>query len=274
MTSLATRWVSQFYAVLGDDRPAADDLRDASLQSNLAHWTSTLTGVVIRSFEQLGFAAAGKGYRCSLLPVQRNEYLAQDVMAFPSAGAGWRFPAAVCELENSADADLVAYSLWKVLCIHCGLRIVFCYRPEPGAGRAFVADLAAAVVDAIPIVERAGLAGETLVVVGSRNESSTFPYGFFQAWKLNFNGRRPGKRRERRHPRRRPAGLRQPSRDGDARRRAGGDRNGDRQGADAARGGTRQGVDARDAALNPLPFVDASGPTPQDDGSDPMSAVR
>ena len=147
----------------------------------------TLTGVVVRSFEQLGFVAAGKGYRCSVLPVQRNEYLTQDVMAFPSTGTGWRFPAAVCELENSADADLVAYSLWKVLCIRCGLRILFCYRPEPGAGPAFVAGLATAVVDAMPIIERAGLAGEVLVIVGSRNESSTFPYGFFQAWKLNSN---------------------------------------------------------------------------------------
>jgi len=187
MMSLATRWASQFYAALADDRPVAEDLRDASLRSDLARWTSTLTGVVVRSFEQLGLAAVGKGHRCSFLPVKRNEYLAQDVMAFPSAGTGWRFPAAVCELENSADADLVAYSLWKVLCVRCGLRIVFCYRPEPSAGPAFVADLASAVVDAMPIAERAALEGETLVVVGSRNESSTFPYGFFQAWKLNSN---------------------------------------------------------------------------------------
>ena len=187
MTGLATRWASQFYAALVDDRPATDDLRDASLRSDLTPWTATLTGVVVRSFEQLGFAAAGKGYRCSVLPVQRNEYLAQDVMAFPSKGIGWRFPTAICELENSADADLVEYSLWKVLCVRCGLRIVFCYRPDPGAGPAFVASLATSVVHAMPLAERAGLAGDTLVVVGSRNESSTFPYGFFQAWKLNSN---------------------------------------------------------------------------------------
>jgi hypothetical protein len=29
--------------------------------------------------------------------------------------------------------------------------------------------------------------GETIVVVGSRNDSETFPYGFFQMWKLNSN---------------------------------------------------------------------------------------
>jgi hypothetical protein len=187
MTSLASRWISRFYASLLEDRHAADDLRDASLRSDLARWTSTLTGVVVRSFDYLGFDAASKGYRCGVLPVQRNEYLAQDVMAFPRAEGRWRFPTAVCELENSANADLVAYSLWKVLCIRCELRIVFCYRPEPGEGSAFVAEVAAAVVDAMQIAERARLDGETLVVLGSRNESSTFPYGFFQAWRLNSN---------------------------------------------------------------------------------------
>jgi hypothetical protein len=187
MTGLATKWASRFYATLGDDRPAADDLRDASLGADLARWTSTLTRVVVQSFEQLGWAAAGKGHRCAVLPVQRNEYLSQDVMAFPSTGTGWRFPAAVCELENSADAALVAYSLWKVLCVRCGLRIVFCYRPDPSEGPAFVASLGSSVVDALPLAERAALDGETLLVVGSRSESSTFPYGFFQAWKLNSN---------------------------------------------------------------------------------------
>lgn len=187
MTGLATRWVSQFYETLGDDRPTGDELRDASLRLDLARWTSVLTSVVVRSFERLGWAAAGKGHRCSVLPVRRNEYLSQDVMAFPTVGTGWRFPIAVCELENSADASLVAYSLWKVLCVRCGLRIVFCYRPGPSEAPTFVSSLGAGVVGAMPITERVALDGETLVVVGSRSESSTFPYGFFQAWKLNIN---------------------------------------------------------------------------------------
>lgn len=187
MTALATRWTSQFFATLGDDRLAAAELKDASVRADLACWTSTLTGVVVRSFEQLGWAAAGKGHRCTVLPVKRNEYLSQDVMAFPVSGLGWRLPVAVCELENSADADLVAYSLWKVLCVRCGLRILFCYRPEPSERPAFVASLARDVVAAIPIAERATLDGETLVVVGSRSDAGTFPYGFFQAWKLNSN---------------------------------------------------------------------------------------
>jgi hypothetical protein len=130
MSTLATKWTSQFFATLGEDRLAADALRDASVRFDLARWTATLTGVVVRSFEALGWAAAGKGYRCTVLPVKRHEYLSQDVMAFLASAAGWRFPVAVCELENSADAELVAYSLWKVLCVRCGLRIVFCYRPD------------------------------------------------------------------------------------------------------------------------------------------------
>lgn len=186
MTELATRWASQFYATLGDDRAAADDLREASLRSDLARWTAALTAVVARSIEALGLSPTAKGFRCVVLPVRRSEYLGQDVMAFEAAGTGWKFPVAVCELENSADDDLVAYSLWNVLCVRCGLRVVFCYRPEAVAAAPLMAQLAGAVVSAMPIAERSA-SGETLVVVGSRNESSTFPYGFFQAWKLNPN---------------------------------------------------------------------------------------
>lgn len=187
MTALATKWASQFYATLGDDRPSADALRDASLRSDLTLWRSTLTGVVVKSFEGMGWAAGGRGHRCSVLPVKRNEYLSQDVMAFAAAPAGWRFPAAVCQLENSPDSDLVVYSLWKMLCVRCGLRVVFCYRPDPSEGPVFVSSLGSSVVNTMPIAERAALDSETLVVVGSRSESSTFPYGFFQAWKLNSN---------------------------------------------------------------------------------------
>jgi hypothetical protein len=187
MSAFAASWAAAFYAAIEQDRSAADALRDASLRSDLATWTATLTGVVVSSFERLGWAAAGKGHRCSVLPVRRNEYLSLDVTAFPTASVGWQFPAAVCELENSADGDLVAYSLWKVLCVRCGLRVVFCYRPDASEGPGFVSSLAARVVEVMAIPDRVALGGETLVVVGSRSEASTFPYGFFQAWKLNSN---------------------------------------------------------------------------------------
>lgn len=187
MTGLATQWMSQFFATLAHDRLAADELKDASIRADLARWTATLTTAVVRSFERMGWASAGKGHRCTALPVKRNEYLSQDVMAFAESGSGWRFPIAVCELENSSDANLVAYSLWKVLCVRCLLRIVFCYRPDSTDGPAFVASLGRDVVGAMPIAERASLEGETLIVVGSRNDAGTFPYGYFQTWKLNTN---------------------------------------------------------------------------------------
>jgi hypothetical protein len=92
----------------------------------------------------------------------------------------------VCELENSASLDQVAYSLWKVLCVRCGLRTVFCYRPDAADGPAFVAALRD-MADGMPPSERVDLEGETLVVLGSRNDSQTFPYGFFRMWELNSN---------------------------------------------------------------------------------------
>lgn len=187
MIGLASSWPSKFYASLVDDRALAEELRDASLRYDLASWTAALTSVVARSVEALGLSPTAKGFRCVVLPVRRSEYLGQDVMAFEPDGMGWKFPVAVFELENSEKDTLVAYSLWKVLCVRCGLRVVFCYRPESSAAAPLVTQLAAAVVSAMPIAERAALSGETLVVVGSRNESSTFPYGFFQAWKLNPN---------------------------------------------------------------------------------------
>jgi hypothetical protein len=187
MKELSTRWASQFYSMLGDDRSIANELRAASLQSDLQRWTVALTAVVARSIAALGLSPTAKGFRCTALPVQRSEYLGQDVMAFTTTGTGWKFPVAVCELENSAEDDLVEYSLWKVLCIRCDLRVVFCFRPEVDAAAPLVTQLTGAVLSAMPIAQRSSLYGETLVVVGSRNEASTFPYGFFQAWKLNTN---------------------------------------------------------------------------------------
>src|SRR4051812_47469827 len=110
MTELTTRWAAQFYATLSDDRAVAEDLREASLLSDLARWTAALTGVVVRSLEAIGFSTAAKGFHCAVMPVKRHEYLGQDIMAFASDAAGWKFPVTVCELENAADDERVAYS--------------------------------------------------------------------------------------------------------------------------------------------------------------------
>ena len=47
--------------------------------------------------------------------------------------------------------------------------------------------LADAVVGSLPIKERVDLVGETMLIVGSRAEESTFPYGFFKDWVLDKN---------------------------------------------------------------------------------------
>ena len=187
MSGQGDRWQVALFETLINDRVASTELRDASIRADLSEWTKVLTKLVVRSFQAMGFTAASKGFRGDTLPVGRNEYLSQDVMAFDSGPRGWKFPEAVCELENSADEKFVAYSLWKVLCVRCDLRVVVCYRPEPEHAQALITLLTESVVKALPIRERMKLEGDTLVVVGSRNEAETFPYGFFQTWKLNMN---------------------------------------------------------------------------------------
>ena len=110
-----------------------------------------------------------------------------DAMAFAGGEGRWRFPTAVVELENSATDDVVAYSLWKVLSVRADLRVVFCYRPSPQDGPTLVRLLKNDVVQAMGIAGRVALGGETLVVVGSRDNAATFPHGFFKWWKLDTN---------------------------------------------------------------------------------------
>ena len=131
---------------------------------------------------------AAKGHACTVLPMKQQEYLGQDVMAFPPEAAGWQFPAAVCELENAASDERVAYSLWKVLCVRCRLRVVFCYRRSAGGGAPLVG---LARTDASsrrfrsPNGSHSG--GRDLAHRRPRDEADTFPYGFFKAWKLDTN---------------------------------------------------------------------------------------
>ena len=162
-------------------------LRTAALEERLADWTQALTAAVVEACGELGWKASAKGHALELLPVARSEYLALDVTAFADGQKRWRFPVAVCELENSMSDDRVAYSLWKVLCVRTELRAVFCYRRSPEEGAALVRFLRDEVVQAMALAGRVGLEGETLLVVGCKNESSTFPYGFFKWWRLETN---------------------------------------------------------------------------------------
>jgi hypothetical protein len=170
-------------------RAAAEDfseqLKVASLTGQLGAWTRALTACVAVACRDCGWRASAKGNECELLPVRRSEYLALDVMAFSEANRRWLFPTAVMELENSPQADKIAYSLWKVLCVRADLRFVFCYRKDASAAPALIQHLRQEVIDAMGLTGRVNLEGRTFVVVGSRNDAHTFPFGFFKWWELN-----------------------------------------------------------------------------------------
>jgi hypothetical protein len=178
------RFREAFNRIIREER-FEEPLRSASLSGRLGTWTTKLTALVVASCESLGWHASAKSHRLELLPEPRSEYLGMDVMAFSGEGKRWRFPLAVIELENQASADRIGYSLWKVLCVRAPLRIVFCYRKEQAEVSALMSDLSRHVIASLALTERADLEGETLVIVGSRGNADTFPYGFFHWWELN-----------------------------------------------------------------------------------------
>jgi hypothetical protein len=184
---LAEQWFAKFMETVRH-HDASTALRDAALAAELGPWTKALTTIVVASCEEMGWKSAARGHQSSLLPVPRQEYLSLDIVAFEPAGdRRWRFPMAVFELENGVADDRVAYSLWKVLCVRTQLRAVFCYRRDAGEGSKLVGHLSAEVARSMEIPERAALIGETIVVVGSRDETKTFPYGFFKDWLFDAN---------------------------------------------------------------------------------------
>jgi hypothetical protein len=187
MDSVAQRWLGAFTETV-KTHEVSTALREAAEGGELKHWTEALTGIVVGTFAKMGWHGAARGHKSDLLPVSRAEYLALDVVAFEVAGdRRWRFPVGVFELENSPLDDLVAYSLWKVLCVRASLRVVFCYRRDAASGAELVRHLADQVVQAMEIPTRSCLGGETLIIVGSRSETANFPYGFFKEWVLDTN---------------------------------------------------------------------------------------
>jgi hypothetical protein len=185
--ALAPVWYGKFMDIV-QHHESSPLLKDAAIRGQLGKWTTALTGVVCSTCEVMGWKAAAKGNLSTLLPEARQEYLALDVVAFEPAGdRRWRFPIAAIELENSREDDRVAYSLWKVLCTRAELRIVFCYRKDSTEGTTLVRHLSEQVAQAMGIRERTRIGGETMLIVGSRNESGTFPYGFFKEWRFDMN---------------------------------------------------------------------------------------
>ena len=190
MISLAEAWYATFLETL-QRHEASRPLKEAATAGRLGDWTKSLTGVVVDVCRHKGWQTAARWHRGDVLPIPRSEYLALDAVAFDVGQVAnlpnWPFPIAVFELENSRQDDKVAYSLWKVLCVRAPLRVVFCYRRDVSAGSALVRRLEEAVVGSLSIEERVNLVGETLLIVGSRAEESTFPYGFFKDWVLDKN---------------------------------------------------------------------------------------
>lgn len=186
---LGSSWHDSFMCVLRE-ADVAVPLKHAALSRQMGDWTRLLTAAVVRSCRDLGWLIAAKGFALDLLPQAGQEYLGMDVMAFAppqESGGRWAFPVAVFELENSRADDRVAYSLWKVLCLRCPLRVVFAYRDDWRQARALLDRLSQDVIGTIPISHRGDLPGQTLVILGSHGEGETFPWGYFKLWELNAN---------------------------------------------------------------------------------------
>lgn len=185
--SLFQKWQPMFLQHV-QEQSTATPLKEAAIAGQLSTWTACLTTVVVRSCESLGWRAAGRGHKLDLLPHAGQEYLGIDVMAFLD-GLSLRWPLPLCafELENNQRDDRVAYSLWKVLCLRVGLRVVFAYRPDWERSRQLVNTLGEDVLSELRPEQRTALDGETVLVVGNRGEGETFPWGYFKFWILNTN---------------------------------------------------------------------------------------
>lgn len=186
MQSIDEQWRTAFLQII-QQHENASVLKEAALQERLGDWTKALTTVVIATCKALCWKSSAKGHRLDLLPAPRCEYLSLDVVAFPEGEKRWRFPIAVLELENSPVEDRIAYSLWKTLCVRADLRIVYCYRQRSDEGSVLIRFLRDEVVHAMGLQGRMKLEGQTLVVVGSLGDSTTFPYSFFKWWQLDTN---------------------------------------------------------------------------------------
>lgn len=169
----------------------AEPLRGAAQANHLGQWTRLLTRALVETCRDCGWTASAKEHPAEALPVPRQEYLGLDVIAFDSGSRGasrWRLPVAVFELENRDNLDIIAYSLWKVIVVRCGLRGVFCYRRQPGELPELVSCLGQVVEESLGA--SGGDATPLLLVVGTRSKAGMFPDGFFQPYLWDMQRRR------------------------------------------------------------------------------------
>jgi len=191
MIEISKDWYKAFLNML-KEHELATALKEAAIKGSMGKWTKFLTTVVIKSCKKLGWSACAKDHVSKFLPISRGEYLSLDVMAFKEEKKDmyeineleWSFPVAVFELENRIENRYIAYSLWKVMCTRANLRVVFCYRKEPREGSILIREIQDSVFKTLKPNEFRSFEN-TMIVVGSRNKSDTFPYGFFKDWTLD-----------------------------------------------------------------------------------------
>ncbi len=184
--SLADAWRQTFMSVV-QQHTHADLLKRAALKGQRRNWTQAITAAVVAASQSMGWEAAAIGHQSDQLPVPRSEYLDLDVMAFAPNPNPWKFPVAVFELENRDDEDYIAYTLWKLLCVHAELRVLLCYRSQADDGLPLIRFLNEQVIAALTTPQRQSLSGETLLGIGSRADAATFPYGYFKWQRLDPN---------------------------------------------------------------------------------------
>jgi hypothetical protein len=189
MSELAAEWYRIFQREIRSAR-WADPLREAAIKRRLGEWTHHLTGAVIAACQAMGWTAVARGHLAKILPVVKQEYLALDVMAFPTnRNEPWPRPVAVFELENQQREEIIAYALWKTSLIHCRLKGVFCYRRSPEE----IGDLLTSLKVQVPLGAENNKSEETMLVVGTRSRAEDFPDGFFKpyCWDEDFRYFRP-----------------------------------------------------------------------------------
>ena len=191
MMEIPKAWYQAFLNML-KEHEVATSLKEAAIKGSMGKWTKCLTTVVIKSCKELGWSACAKDHVSEFLPISRGEYLGLDIMAFKQDKngvqsineLGWFFPVAVFELENRIENRYIEYSMWKVICTRANLRVVLCYRREPQEGSMLIREIQDSVFKSLKPDEFKSFEN-TMIVIGSRNKSDTFPYGFFKDWILD-----------------------------------------------------------------------------------------
>ena len=184
--NLGKFWQNSFYDIIRQDE-RSPILKQASIDGDLETWTKELTAIVIKTCTEVGWQCAAKNNKGSVLPIQRNEYLSIDVMAFPEKESRWKFPIAVFELENQQKDEYIEYAFWKTVCVRANLRVLFCYRKNPDDGAKLVSTLNREVINAMKLEDRVNIGGEIIICIGNRSNVGTFPYDFFRWWHLDEN---------------------------------------------------------------------------------------